>query len=60
MPAAGYLMHNWLQNYDNQTNIPWWIFAAAGCATLLLTLITVSSQAIRAGLSNPVKALRTE
>ncbi|HTR31767.1 MAG TPA: ABC transporter permease [Puia sp.] len=60
MPSAWYLMNAWLQNYDNQTNIPWWIFAASGCATLLLTLITVSSQAIRAGLGSPVKALRTE
>ncbi|HET6252890.1 MAG TPA: ABC transporter permease [Puia sp.] len=60
MPAAGYFMHNWLMDYDNHTGIPWWIFALSGSAALLLTLITVSFHAIRAGLSNPVKSLRAE
>lgn len=60
MPAAWFLMNKWLLNYEVRTNIPWWIFAAAGCAALLLTLITVSSQALRAGLRNPVKSLRSE
>jgi putative ABC transport system permease protein len=60
MPAAWYGMNNWLQNYDVHTDIPWWIFALSGGAALLLTLITVSFHAIKAGLTNPVKSLRTE
>lgn len=60
MPAAGFLMQNWLDNYENHTGIPWWIFATSGSGALLLTLITVSFQAIRAALLNPVKSLRTE
>jgi hypothetical protein len=53
-------MHQWLQGYENRTGIPWWIFASAGAGALLITLLTVSFQAVRAGLANPVKSLRTE
>ena len=60
MPLAYYLMHNWLQNYENHTGMPWWIFALAGSGALLITLLTVSIQAIKAGLANPIKSLRSE
>jgi putative ABC transport system permease protein len=60
MPAAWYVMNKWLLNYEIHTGIPWWIFVASGSTALLLTLITVSFQAIRAGLSNPVRSLRSE
>jgi len=60
MPAAYYFMHRWLQNYENRTGIPWWVFAVAGAGALLITLLTVSFQAVRAGLANPVKSLRSE
>ncbi|MBS1604655.1 MAG: ABC transporter permease [Bacteroidetes bacterium] len=60
MPIAYYFMHQWLQNYEYHTGIPWWVFVAAGAGALLITLLTVSYQALRAGLSNPVKSLRTE
>ena len=60
MPVAYYFMHQWLQGYENRTGIPWWIFASAGAGALLITLLTVSFQAVRAGLANPVKSLRTE
>ena len=59
-PVAYYFLHEWLQNYDYRTNISWWIFAASGCGALMITLITVSFQAIKAAVANPVKSLRTE
>jgi ABC-type antimicrobial peptide transport system permease subunit len=59
-PIAYYVMNQWLQNYDYRTEISWWIFAAAGLVALLITLLTVSFQAIKAALANPVKSLRNE
>ncbi|HLK27300.1 MAG TPA: ABC transporter permease [Puia sp.] len=59
-PLAFYCMQKWLQNYDYRSNISWWIFAAAGVGALVLTIITVSFQAIKAAMANPVKSLRTE
>jgi putative ABC transport system permease protein len=59
-PLAYLLMHRWLQDYAYRINIGWWVFFAAGIATLLISFITVSLQAIRAALANPVKSLRTE
>jgi putative ABC transport system permease protein len=59
-PLAFYLMHKWLQNYEYRSAISWWIFAAAGIGSLLITLLTVSFQSIKAAMSNPVKSLRTE
>jgi putative ABC transport system permease protein len=60
MPVAWWIMHNWLQNYTYRTSIGWWIFAAAGAGALLITLLTVSYQALKAALVNPVKSLRSE
>ncbi len=59
-PTAYYFLDNWLQNYQYRTEISWWIFAAAGIGALLITLATVSFQAIKAAIANPVKSLRTE
>ncbi len=59
-PASYYFMHNWLQNYNYRTDISWWIFAAAGLGAMMITLLTVSFQAIKAAIANPVKSLRTE
>jgi putative ABC transport system permease protein len=59
-PVAYYLMHNWLQNYQYRTELSWWIFAAAAIGALMITLITVSFQSIKAALANPVKSLRSE
>jgi putative ABC transport system permease protein len=59
-PVAYYFMHNWLQNYQMRTEISWWIFAATGAGALLITLLTVSFQSVKAALANPVKSLRTE
>jgi ABC-type antimicrobial peptide transport system permease subunit len=60
VPLSYYFMHNWLQNYEYRTELSWWIFAASGFGALLITLITVSFQAIKAAMANPVKSLRSE
>jgi len=60
IPAAYYFMHNWLQGYEYHTQLSWWIFAATAVASILITLITVSFQSIKAAMMNPVKSLRSE
>jgi ABC-type antimicrobial peptide transport system permease subunit len=60
VPLSYYFMHNWLQNYTYRTKLSWWIFAVACVGALLITLITVSFQSIKAAIANPVKSLRTE
>lgn len=60
IPLAYYFMHNWLQGYQYRTAMSWWIFAAAGTGALLITLLTISFQAIKAALANPTKSLKTE
>jgi ABC-type antimicrobial peptide transport system permease subunit len=59
-PLAWIAMNNWLQNYVYRIDISWWMFVLAGSAALLIALITVSFQAIKAAIANPVKSLRTE
>jgi hypothetical protein len=59
-PLAWYLSRQWLQDFAYRTNIDIWIFLAAGMAALFIALLTVSFQAVRAAIANPVKALRTE
>jgi putative ABC transport system permease protein len=59
-PLAWWAMHKWLQDFAYRIKIDWWIFALAGLAALFIALITVSFQAIRAAVMNPVKSLRTE
>ncbi|MDR3696030.1 ABC transporter permease [Mucilaginibacter sp.] len=59
-PVAWWIMHNWLQGYEYRISIHWWIFAIAGFSATLIALVTVSFQAIKAALINPVKSLRSE
>jgi len=59
-PVALWLANHWLQGHQYRINISWWIFPAAGVAALLIALATVSFQAIKAALMNPVKSLRSE
>jgi ABC-type antimicrobial peptide transport system permease subunit len=59
-PIAWYYMHNWLQDYTYRINISWWIFLAGGITAIVIALGTVSFQAIKAAVANPVKCLRTE
>lgn len=60
MPVAWWFMHQWLQRYDYRIDISLWTFVITALATLLITLGTVSFQAIKAALTNPIKSLRTE
>jgi len=60
MPVARYFMNNWLKNYKYNTGISWWIFAITAAGAILITLLTVSYQSIRAAMANPVKSLRSE
>ncbi|HEX4374741.1 MAG TPA: FtsX-like permease family protein, partial [Puia sp.] len=59
-PVGYYFMHNWLLNYQYRTEISWWIFAASAIGAFAITILTVSFQAIKAAVANPVKSLRTE
>ncbi len=59
-PIAWYYMHNWLQDYAYRINISWWLFAAGGLVAIIIALATISFQAIKAAMANPVKSLRTE
>jgi ABC-type antimicrobial peptide transport system permease subunit len=59
-PIAWYFMQDWVSHYVYHTTISWWIFAAAGAGVLLITLLTVSYQTIKAATESPVKSLKTE
>jgi ABC-type antimicrobial peptide transport system permease subunit len=59
-PLAYVVMQKWLQDFPYRITIEWWVFLIAGGAALLITLLTVSFQAIKAAIANPVKSLRTE
>jgi len=59
-PVAWYAMNKWLQDFAFRTNISWWVFAVSAGLTVTIALVTVSFQAIKAALANPVKSLRSE
>jgi putative ABC transport system permease protein len=59
-PIACYMMHKWLQDYTYHVAISWWVFISAGILTVLIALLTVSYQSIRAAIANPIRSLRTE
>ncbi|RYY44598.1 MAG: FtsX-like permease family protein [Chitinophagaceae bacterium] len=59
-PVAWYFMNQWLDNFPYRITISWWMFAVAGVVAVVLALLTVSFQTVKAALSNPVKNLRTE
>ncbi|HVZ97471.1 MAG TPA: ABC transporter permease [Chitinophagaceae bacterium] len=59
-PLAWWMMSNWLNNYKYRIEISWWIFLAAGMSAIMIALITISFQSVRAAMANPVKSLRTE
>lgn len=60
VPIAWYYLNNWLANYDYRITISWKVFVLAAVIALIITLATVSFQAIKAAMANPVKSLRTE
>ncbi|MDR3713282.1 MAG: ABC transporter permease [Puia sp.] len=59
-PLASWIMNEWLNNYHYHAGLSWWIFAATAGGVILITLLTVSYQAVKAALTNPVKSLRSE
>lgn len=59
-PVAWLIMHNWLQDFAYRINISWWTFAIAGLLSVIIALATISFQAVKAAMANPVKSLRTE
>ncbi len=59
-PIAWYAMNKWLEAFAYKITIGWWVFAVAGLITVGVALLTVSYQAIKAAIANPVKSLRTE
>jgi ABC-type antimicrobial peptide transport system permease subunit len=60
VPVSYYYLNGWLQHYSYRTTMSWWIFASAGFGAMAITLLTVSFQAIRVALANPVSSLRSE
>ena len=60
VPVAWYVMNQWLQEFAYRIQISWWIFAVAALLAIIITVITISFQAIRAALANPVNSLRSE
>lgn len=60
MPVSWVFMQKWLQNYTYRTDMAWWIFASAAVGSLVITMLTVSYQSIKAAIANPVKSLRSE
>jgi len=59
-PIAWFAMNKWLQSFAYRTNISWWVFVLAAAIALIIALITVSFQAVKAALANPVKSLKVE
>jgi putative ABC transport system permease protein len=59
-PLAWWIMHSWLQDFAYRIEISWWMFVFAGLAALLIAMLTISLQAIKAATSNPVNSLRSE
>ena len=59
-PVAAWLMYKWLQDFVYRISIAWWMFAIAGAIALLIAICTISFQAVKAAVANPVKNLRTE
>jgi ABC-type antimicrobial peptide transport system permease subunit len=60
IPVAWYSMNSWLQNFAYHTPVQWWIFALSGGIIIFIALATVSFQAAKAALVNPIKSLRSE
>jgi putative ABC transport system permease protein len=59
-PLAWYCMHLWLQDFAYRINVQWWVIIAAGLTAILIAVVTVSFQAIKAALANPVNSLKNE
>ena len=60
VPVTWWIMYRWLQDFAYRINIQVWVFAVAGLLAILIALLTISVQALKAAIANPVKSLRTE
>jgi putative ABC transport system permease protein len=60
IPIGWWIMNTWLQDFAYRVQINWWVFALAGMVAILISIFTISFQAIKAAIANPVKSLRTE
>lgn len=60
IPVAYYFMHNWLDNFAYRVTLSWWIFAIAGLGAMIITVLTISVQSIKAAFMNPVRSLRSD
>jgi len=60
VPASMYLLQDWLAKFEYRTDISWWVLAASCLGALFVTITTVSYQAVKAALMNPVNSLRSE
>jgi putative ABC transport system permease protein len=60
IPTAYYFMHGWLQDYKYRADLSWWIFTGTAVGAIIITILTVSYQSIKAALMNPVSSLKTE
>lgn len=60
IPLAWWAMHKWLQDYQYRIDLKWWMFLAAGVLVMVIAVLTVSFQSVKAAIANPVKSLRTE
>ena len=60
IPVTWWIMYNWLEDFAYRIDIKWWVFAVAGFLAVMIAIVTISFQAIRAALANPVQSLRTE
>jgi len=59
-PIAWWAMYKWLQNFSYRVDISWWIFLSAGLIAAMIAMLTISYQAIKAAIANPVNSLKTE
>jgi putative ABC transport system permease protein len=59
-PVGWWAMHSWLQNFDYRVGVSWWIFLFAGAVAVLIAMLTISYQAVKAAVANPTKSLKTE
>jgi putative ABC transport system permease protein len=59
-PLAWYFMNKWLQDFAYRISIGWWVFIVAGLIAVIVAFVTIGLQAVKAGVANPVKSLRTE
>ena len=60
VPLAWYMMNTWLQDFVYRIQIQWWVFVVAAVIAIFIAIVTISSQAIRAAIANPVNSLRSE